>query len=219
VTTVESSLNVWKRSLRARACAILGLLATAFFAGCGGVPKTYFYTLQVPATPAPSDPRTEYVLGVDHFRAPEILRTDRIAYYVTPTQINFYQYHRWGADPATLLTEFTAQWLHSSGAFAQVKMLPIRERVDYTLAGSVLHFEEVDSGGAAKARLSLALSLVRTSDRKMVWSGEQRVETPLQGGGVEGVATALNTACAQALGEMAPGLIAQVEQDSKSSGK
>ncbi|MGO8817150.1 MAG: ABC-type transport auxiliary lipoprotein family protein [Terriglobia bacterium] len=219
MTIAGSSSNVWKHSFQARTCAILGLLATAFFAGCGGIPKTYYYTLQIPAAPAPSDPRTDYVLGVDHFRAPEILRTERIAYYVTPTQINFYQNHLWGSDPATLLTEFTAQWLHSSGAFSQVKMLPVRERVDYTLGGNVVHFEEVDSGGAAKARLSLALSLVRTSDHKMVWSGEQRVETPLQGGGVDGVATALNTSCAQALGEMAPGLIAQVEQDFKSSGK
>ena len=164
-------------------------------------------------------PRLSYVLGVDHFRAPQVLRNDRIAYYVSPTQMNFYQYHRWGSDPATLLSEFTAQWLESSGVFAQVKMLPVREHVDYTLAGNVRSFEEVDSDGAAKVRLALALSLVRTSDHKLVWSGEQRLEKPLSERGVEGVASALSAACAQALGEMVPGLIAQVEQDSKSSGK
>ena len=219
MTTVESSSNVWKRSFQARACAVLGLLAAVFAAGCGGVPKTYYYTLQVPAVPAPSDPKTNFVLGVEHFRAPEILRDDRIVYYVSPTQMNFYQYHRWGSDPATLLSEFTAQWLESSGVFTQVKMFPVRERVDYTLGGSVLSFEEVDSDGGAKVRLALALSLVRTSDHKLVWSGEQRRETPLSERGVEGVASALNASCAQALREMVPGLITQVEQDFKSSGK
>jgi ABC-type uncharacterized transport system auxiliary subunit len=219
VTIVESSSNVWKLSFRARACAVLGLLAAALAAGCGGVPRTYYYTLQVPAAPAPSDPKTDYVLGVEHFRAPEILRDDRIAYYVTPTQINFYQNHRWGANPATLLSEFTAQWLRSSGAFAQVQMVPVRARVDYELGGTVLDFEEVDSDGGAKVRLDVALTLVRASDHKLVWSGEQRVDTPLPGHGVEGVATALNASCARALGEMAPGLIAQVEQDFKKSGK
>ena len=89
----------------------------------------------MPAAPAPTDPRTSFVLGVEHFRAPEILRDDRIVYYVSPTQMNFYQHHRWGSDPATLLSEFTAQWLESSGVFTQVKMLPVRERVDYTLGG------------------------------------------------------------------------------------
>jgi ABC-type uncharacterized transport system auxiliary subunit len=198
---------------------VVGLLAAVFAAACGGVPKTYYYTLQVPAVPAPTDSRTNYVLGVEHFRAPEILRDDRIVYYVSPTQINFYQNHRWGSDPATLLSQFTSQWLESSGIFTQVKILPVRERVDYTLGGRVISFEEVDSEGGGKARLAFTLWLVRTSDHKLVWSGEQRRETPLQERGVEGVASALNASCAQALRDMVPGLITQVEQDFKSSGK
>ncbi len=216
---VESLSNVWKRSFQARACAVLGLLATIFAAACGGVPKTYYYTLQVPAAPAPNEPKTNYVLGVEHFRAPQILRNDRVAYYVSATGMNFYQHHRWGSDPATLLSEFTAQWLDSSGVFAQVRMLPVRERVDYRLGGRVLSFEEVDSEASPKVRLALTLSLVRTSDSKLVWSGEQHLETPLQERGVDGVANALNASCAQALRAMVPGLITQVEQDFKSSGK
>jgi ABC-type uncharacterized transport system auxiliary subunit len=198
---------------------VVGLLAVVFAAECGSVPKTYYYTLQMPAAPAPSDPKTDYVLGVEHFRAPEILRDDRIIYYVSPTQINFYENHRWGSNPPTLLAEFTARWLESSGVFVQVKMLPVRERVDYTLGGTVLSFEEVDSDGGAKVRLALELSLVRTSDHKLVWSGEQRQETPVSERGVEGVASALNASCAQVLRDMVPGLVTQVEQDYKSSGK
>jgi ABC-type uncharacterized transport system auxiliary subunit len=140
-------------------------------------------------------------------------------YYVSPTQINFYQNHRWGSDPATLLSDYTAQWMDSSGVFTQVKVLPARERVDYTLGGSVLNFEEVDSDGGTKVRLALALSLVRASDHKLVWSGKLSRETPLSEHSVEGVATALNASCAQVLREMTLGLIAQVEQDYKSSGK
>ena len=219
VTPVEFSSNVWKRSFLGRACAVLGLLASLVAAGCGGVPKVSYYTLQVPAAPAPTDPRTDFVLGVEHFRAPVILRDDRIVYYVSPTQINFYQNHRWGADPATLVSDFTSQWMDSTGVFSQVKTLPVRDRVDYTLGGSILSFEEVDSDGGAKVRLGLALSLVRTSDHKMVWSSEQRQETPLAEHGVEGVASALNASCAQVLREMTPGLIAQIEQDFKSSAK
>jgi ABC-type uncharacterized transport system auxiliary subunit len=198
---------------------MLGLLVAVITAACGGVPKISYYTLQVPAAPAPGDSRTNYVLGVEHFRSPQILRDDRIVYYVSPTQINFYQNHRWGSEPASLLSDFTAQWLESSGVFTQVKMLPEREHVDYTLGGTVLSFEEVDAEGSPKVRLALALSLVRSSDRKLVWSGEQRQESPLSERGVDGVATALNAACAQVLREMVPGLIAQVEQDYKGSGK
>ena len=216
MTTVESSSNVWKLSLRAGLGGVLGLLSIVFSAGCGSVPKTHYYTLQVPAAPSPSDPKTDYILGVEHFRSPQVLRDDRVAYYESPTQVNFYQYHRWGADPATMLSEFTAQWLDSARAFAQVRLLPTRQRVDYTLAGRILDFEEVDEGGA-KARVALELSLMRMTDHKVVWSSEQRVEAPLQGGGVEGVASTLNASCAQLLREMIPGLIAQVEQDYKAS--
>jgi ABC-type uncharacterized transport system auxiliary subunit len=208
-----------KRRLQAPAGAVLGILVAVFTAACGGVPKTYYYTLRVPALPAPADARTNFVLGIEHFGAPEVLRDDRIVYYVSPTQLNYYQYHRWGADPATLLTEFSAQWLDSLGVFAQVRMLPTHEHVDYTLGGKVLSFEEVDSEGGGKARLGLALSLVRMKDHKLVWSGERQQETPLQASGVEGVANALNAACAQLFRDLAPSLIAQVEQDFRGSEK
>jgi len=215
VTTVESSSNVWKRSFPALVRAVFGPLMAVLVTGCGSVPKTSYYTLQMPPVPAATDSRTNYVLGVERFRAPEILRDDRIAYYVSATQMNFYQYHRWGSDPASLLSEFTAQWLESSGTFAQVKMLPAREHVDYVLGGSVSNFEEIDSGGGGKVRLGMALSLVRMTDHKLVWSGEQHIETPLAEHGVEGIASALNASCAQALRDMVPGLVAQVEQDFK----
>jgi ABC-type uncharacterized transport system auxiliary subunit len=207
--------GAWKRSLQADVWAILGILAVVFSAACGGVPKTYYYTLHVLAPPPVADSKTNFVLGVEHFGAPEVLRDDRIVYYVSPTQLNYYQFHRWGATPATLLAEFSAQWLDSLGVFAQVKMLPTREHVDYTLGGRVLHFEEVDSEGGGKARLALALSLVRMKDHKLVWSGERQQETPLQASGVEGLANALNASCAQLLRDLVPGLIAQVEQDFK----
>ena len=212
MTIAGSSLKRLTLSWQARV-AVLGSLMVLIAPACGSVPKTHFYTLQAPATPAPSDPRTTYVLGVERFRSPAILGDDRLVYYVSPTQVNYYQYHRWGSTPGLLLAEFTAQWLESSGVFTQVKMLPVREAVDYTLNGKVASFEEVDSEGGARVRLALALTLVRTRDHKMVWSDQRRQETPVSEPGVEGVANALNASSVQALRDMIPGLLAQVEQD------
>jgi len=217
VMTVEWVSNVWRRSSWAAGWPVLGLLAALLSTGCGSVPKTHYYTLQVPPSPSPTDPKTAYVLGVEHFRAPELLRDDRVAYYVSPNEVNFYEYHRWGADPATMLTEFTAQWLESTGVFAAVHVLQSRALADYTLAGRVLSFEEVDYEQGGKARVALELSLLRTSDHKVVWSGHERVEAPLAERGVAGLASAVNAACAQVLREVSPGLIAQVEQDYASS--
>src|ERR1039458_6325821 len=107
VTPVGFSFSVWKRSMRATIGGLVVLLVAAFAAACGGIPKTFYYTLQVPAAPAPTDTKTTYVLGVEHFRAPEMLRDDRMVYFESPTQVNFYEHHRWSADPATLLSEYT----------------------------------------------------------------------------------------------------------------
>jgi ABC-type uncharacterized transport system auxiliary subunit len=194
-------------------------MAAFLLIGCGKVPRNSYYTLQVPAVPSPGDPKTTAVLGVEHLRAPLPLRDDRVVYYPTATELNYYQYSRWGSDPATMLTEYIAQWLAPTGVFANVRVLPSTLRVDYTLGGRVVSFEEVDYDGGGKARVGLDLYLVRALDHKVIWSGSQRAEVPLQGGGVGGVATALNTATSQLVREMMPGLIAQVEQDFKGSGK
>jgi len=67
--------------------------------------------------------------------------------------------------------------------------------------------------------MALALSLVRSSDHKLVWLGEKRQEAPLAEHGVAGVATVLEASCSQVLQELIPSLVTQVEQDYKSSGK
>jgi cholesterol transport system auxiliary component len=214
VKTAKSSWSVWTHRLFLRAAAALGLLGMLASASCGGaIPKTYYYTLQAPAPPPSNDPKTNFVLGVERLRAPEMLRDDRIVYYESPTQINFYQYHRWGADPAALLTEFLAQWLDGMGVFAQVRLLPGREPLDYALRGQVLSFEEVDYEGTTRARVALELTLVRSRDHKVVWSARSQKETPAGEKSVAAVASALSDSSHQLLREMLPGLVAQIEKD------
>lgn len=208
----------WNASKRKSPALALAVGIWTFFVACGAVPRDYFYTLKPPAV-APASGKTPYVLGVEPFRSPEILRDDRVLYYTSPTAMNYYQHHRWGAPPATLVAEFTAEWLQASGIFSQVKMYPLREAVNFTLEGNVMSFEEVDADGGARVRLAVALSLLRDRDHKLLWSSQQRQERLLEAPGVDGVASALNSACAQALGEMLPSLIAQVEQEYKNSGK
>jgi len=197
--------------------AALALLAAFSFASCGSVPKTYYYTLRVPPPPATSDPRTNYVLGVEHFRAPEMLRDDRIVYYESPTQLNYYQYHRWGSDPATLLSELAARLLGQMGVFGDVRMLPSREPVDYILRGRLLNFEEIDYEGGGKGRVALELTLIRSRDRKTVWTATRQVEHAVQEKGLPGVVNALNMCSEQILCEALPGLVAQIEKDFQES--
>ena len=191
----------------------LALLAVGLAVSCGGLPKTNYYALRLPASVPVSDPKTDFVLGVEHFRALDVLRDDRIIYYESPTRLNFYQYHRWSSDPATLLSELTARLLREKRIFADVCLLPSREPVDYVLKGRVFNFEEVDEEAGSKARVGFELTLVRSRDRKVVWSEERHAEQPIQAKGVEGVVDALNASTEALLREVLPGLAAQVERD------
>jgi ABC-type uncharacterized transport system auxiliary subunit len=157
----------------------LALLTLGVAVSCGGLPKTNYYALRSPAPAPANDPKTHFVLGVEHFRALEVLRDDRIIYYETPTQLNFYEHHRWSSDPPTLLSELTARALREMQLFADVRLLPSREPVDYILKGRVYHFEEVDEGPSGKVRVGLGLTLVRSRDRKVVWSADRQVERPV----------------------------------------
>lgn len=196
----------------------LGLLLfplALWLASCGGVPRTNYYTLSVPPPPAAHDPKTAAIVGVERFRASDVLRDDRIVYYASPTQLNFYQYHRWSADPATMLTELIARRLQQTGVFAAVHLLPSREPVDYLLRGRLTNFEEVDGAAAVKARVGLEMMLIRVRDHKILWSDSRREESAAEGKGVPAVVQAVNAASERLLEGALPGLVAKVEEDSR----
>jgi ABC-type uncharacterized transport system auxiliary subunit len=204
----------WSGSAPSRAGlgAALALLA-AVGVSCGSLPKINYYALRVPAAPETKDPNARGVLGIERFRAAEVLRDDRIVYYESPTQLNFYQYHRWGSDPATLLTDLVARRLSQTGVFSEVRRLPSPEPVDYVLRGHLLNFEEVDYEAGVKGRVALEMTLFRSRDHKVVWSERRQVESAAEGKGVAGVVNALNAASVRLLDEVLPALIAQVERD------
>jgi ABC-type uncharacterized transport system auxiliary subunit len=212
---VESELSAWVSKVRA--AAVAGWLAAVLCASCGGARPVYYYTLQMPAPAQVGDPRTNFVLGVQQFRAAEPLRDDRIIYYQSPTQLNFYQQHRWDADPATMLSALAQRELQQTGVFAQVGLAPYVGSVDYILRGQVLSFSEVDYQGGVKARAGLRLTLLHMPDRKVAWSAERQVENVVQEQGVPSVVSALNAATQQILDEMIPGIVAQVESDYRAS--
>jgi len=212
---VKSVASRWSARApeRSRVFGLLVLPLALWAASCGSVPKTNYYTLRIPPPPAAHDPKTTAIVGVERFRATEVLRDDRIVYYASPTELNFYQYHRWSADPATMLTELAARRLEQSGALAAVRLLPSREPVDYLLRGRLTNFEEVDSASGVKARVGVEMMLIRARDHKILWSDTRQEESAAEGKGVPAVVQAVNAASERLLEGILPGLVAKVEED------
>jgi ABC-type uncharacterized transport system auxiliary subunit len=211
--SVESELRTRVHKARAAGWLAAAVLCTS----CGGAHAVHYYTLQMPAPAPVGDPRTNFVLGVQQFRAAEPLRDDRILYYESPTQLNFYQHHRWDTDPATMLAALVHRELQQTGVFAQVSLAPYLGNVDYILRGQVVSFSELDYQGGVKARVGLGLTLVHVPDHKVEWSAQRQVEKAVQDKGVPGVVNALNAATKQILDEMIPGIVGQVESDYRAS--
>lgn len=210
--SVESGWNVWKRGRRSLRVAAMAFAAVALVS-CGSAPRPNYYTLRVPAAPAAHDPKTAAVLGVERLGAPEVLGNDRILYYESPTQLNFYENHRWSSDPSSLVRDSLAGQLSEAGVFSEVRLLPARDPVDYLLRGRLLNFEEVDFEGGVKGRVRLELTLVRVRDRKVLWSDVRQALVSALGKEVAGVVEAVNAASDQVLKELVPALLAQVKQD------
>lgn len=206
----------WGTKYAMRALAI-GLLAVLTW-GCGGkIPQMHYYTLKVPPpSPAPvAEPKTTYMLEVEPFRSAPNLRDDRIPYYESPTEFNFYDYHRWSPEPTTMITELAARHLESMAVFSQVRLSPTHQLSDYLLKGRLLNFEELDYEPGGKARVALELTLVRTLDHKTVWADTRQLEQAIEKKGVAGVVEALNAATEQLLSQALPGMTAEVERESK----
>ncbi len=206
-----------KLSRRLAAWALIAAAAGAV--SCGSVPKTNYYSLRVPAPPASQTPRTAAVLGIERFGAPDALRNDKLVYYSSPNQVGFYEYHRWIADPASMLRDDVARRITQAGLFAEVQMLPARGESDYFLRGRVLHFEEVDHDGGVSGRAGLELTLVRGRDRHVLWSAARQAQSSTSGPGHAAVVEALNAASDRVLGELLPLLLAQAEEDLKQGAK
>ncbi len=214
-----SQLKGWTHKILHRKLIGFGLLLAAISAGCGSVPKTHYYTLRTPPPPSAPQTKTDFVLQVERFDVPEMLRDDRIVYYTSPTELNFYQYHRWSSSPGAMLSEFSVKYFSEAGLFKAVYSYPAPVHADYTLRGRLLDLAELDyepggNGKAGKGRAGLALDLVRNRDNDVVWSVRKEVEVAVRKKGMQGVVDALNMASQELLQDAFSGIAPVVERES-----
>lgn len=150
-------------------------VALLLFTSCGGkilYPK--YYTIEIPPAPAHVAVNTRFpgTLAVRRFESAPYIRQKRIVYRPEPEEIAYYEYHRWAADPAEMVTAAAIDSLRSSGLFSSVKRYDGQNQQDYLMLGRVEKLEEIDYGGAiaVTAKLSAELVDLRSGDTK--WTGD-----------------------------------------------
>jgi ABC-type uncharacterized transport system auxiliary subunit len=153
------------------ACISLVALGTA---GCGKVRYPNHYTLALAPSlePAPGGRRLGSVV-VREFETPPYLRQSRIVYRESPTQVGFYEYHRWVTNPATAITRAVVDTLRSSGPFSPVEWGNKQAKTDFLLRGQLERLDEIDYGGGVRVEVKLSAQLFDLRDKSAIWSGTQ----------------------------------------------
>jgi ABC-type uncharacterized transport system auxiliary subunit len=161
--------------------------------GCGRVRYPAYYTLNLPAPPDP--PAAENVrtsIAVREFQSPNYLRQGPIVYRTTPEEIGFYEYHRWAADPRTLVTSAVVDHLRAGGQFSMVSLYDGRPNNDYVFSGRLEKLEEVDYEAGVRVEVAISAQITRVATGATVWSNAVFETRPVSERNVSGVVSQMN---------------------------
>jgi len=172
--------------------------------GCGGkVRYPNYYTLNLPAPPDPpaqQDVRSS--IAVREFQAPVYLRQGPIVYRTTPEQVGFYEYHRWVADPRTLVTSAVIDHLRASGQYSTVSMYSGRPYDDYIFSGKLEKLEEVDYDSGVKVEVAMSAQITRVKTGATVWSNAVSEFGAVSKRNVRGVVSEMNRTMETAINKL-----------------
>jgi len=169
---------------------------------CGGGRPIQYYTLQLPTAPPPSTGTYPVALLIARIGAPEILQDEPIVYRSGPNEIGTYEYHYWDEPPARMVRVMLIRTLRASGKYQSVGQLGSQAEGEFVLQGRLDDFEEVDSGGAVAALVTMEFELFDRKAHRTVWTHSYSRSEPVQGRQIAEVVAALNGNLMQGLAEI-----------------
>ncbi|MDZ7266755.1 MAG: PqiC family protein [candidate division KSB1 bacterium] len=196
---------------------MLPLAICFLLSACGGVPQTFYYTLEEsPAAVRESSDnhhdQLAVVLGVERFAAAAVYEEDRFIYRDSPFEVKYDHYRRWAARPAQLVTDEIIRQLAARRLFRNVIAYPAATPVDYILRGRILAFEEWDRGEQWFGRVAFEVQLYRAPSQQLVWNGTLSREMPAEKRRPAAVVQAISTSLQQCVDELATALSRELKR-------
>ncbi len=191
------------------------LAIVAALTGCGGkIRYPAYYTLNLPAPPDPPAPESVRTsIAVREFQSPGYLRQGQIVYRTTPEEVGFYEYHRWAADPRTLLTSAFVDHLRASGQYSMVSVYNGRPDNDYIFSGKLEKLEEVDYESGVKVEVAMSAQITRVATGATVWSNAVSETRPVPKRNVPGVVSEMNRTVDLAINKLLSTVPAPLESE------
>jgi len=184
---------------------ILISLLVLGLSGCGASRPIKYYTVQVPAAPAPSTDTYAVSLLVASIGGPEMFKATPIAYRTGTNEVGTYQYSRWAEPPAEMVKGNLIRMLRASGNYQSVGALGSTAEGQFVIRGRLYEFEEVDSGGIA-GQVSMEFELYDRKSGKVVWTHSYSRSEPVESKSISAVVTALDRNLDRGLKEVAAGI-------------
>lgn len=180
----------------------LSLAGALAMAGCAGhVPEVRYYQLGATGAPARGG---RAVLAIEPLEVGSAYADDRMVYRVNAYRLDYYDYHRWSAEPGILVANYLERALEASGRFHAV-VPPRTSEASVVLGGRIAAIEEVDlSPTRWEGRIVLELYLKDVASGHVVWSHEFEETERLRAQSPEGLARALSAAMARISARIAP---------------
>lgn len=160
-----------------------------------------YYTLEYPPPKAAVRAPVPAVLAVHLFQVAPAYNTNKIVYREKEFVRNTYNYHKWRANPAEMVSYFLARDLQQSAVFKAVFTPDQSQPVTHILTGVVDEFFEHDSDQKWDAVLSVSVTLLKAKEpdisRKVVSQKEYHVRKPCEHKNPQALAAAMSLAMAE----------------------
>ena len=193
--------------MRTKAAVAVLTVVALVICGCGSIPQSKYYQLQVPPQTAPTATADSLpiVLLVGLLKSSHLYREDRLVYATETEQMGTYQEQRWAAPPVEMLRELLWRTLRASHHYSGVHLLTSSSHGDFVLEGNLYDFKEV-SGGSLLARMNLELDLKDTKTGAVVWTHNCSHDEPVSSKDVPAVVAALDRNAHRCMSNVEAGL-------------
>jgi ABC-type uncharacterized transport system auxiliary subunit len=164
--------------------------------------KIEYYSLEYDPPRMSDQPVVPHVIKVTLFSVSPIYNTRKIIYRDDAYKRTAYDYHKWQANPAALVTYFLARDMQQSGLFKAVVTRNNRFPHAYVLGGTVDEFLESDlqDGWQANLSLNIHLSSEHETDasKKIIFQRSYHISKPCRQKNPQALAEAMSAAMAEA---------------------
>jgi ABC-type uncharacterized transport system auxiliary subunit len=145
------------------------LAAFIIITGCGGkstyVVQQYLLDYSPPALTGLA--KTNEVLRLEPFSTAQAFTGTAMFYRPSPFELSSYSRERWRVIPGDMVTDFLLRDLRNAGMFTAVLAYEDPGEGRYVVTGTVAEFLEVDGRDGPRARLSVDVTFLDTTQREI----------------------------------------------------